>query len=419
MISYKKALNILSDVAQKTRNNHHSTVSLKDSLGHHVCNAQMSSIDVPSFDNSAMDGFVFNSHLLNTDQQKPIKIPISGLIQAGDTQPLNTENSSDKVFEIMTGAPIPNGLDTVIPIECVNVRDEGGDTFVSFKPDAVKPGANVRRIGTDYQRGQEVCAQHTQIQPQHIMALATVGVKSIDVLNKIPIAIISTGSELVAGDVDLAPGKIHNSNQPFIDAYSSLSCCQPIYTGSCHDDEDSFNKTVNKALEKGVKIIISTGAVSKGKFDFIPRWLQQHDATVHFHKVKVRPGKPILFAQLASGVIYFGLPGNPIAAASGMRFFVDPLVRSVLGIPVETTIKARLTKPISKKRGFKSFSKAHACVDDNGQFVCHALQGQGSFQTQAFAQSNCWLILAEEQEHIEAGQLVDILPILPNQLPLC
>jgi len=129
----------------------------------------------------------------------------------------------------------------------------------------------------------------------------------------------------------------------------------------------------------------------------------------------ISPGKPILFAELPDGTLYFGLPGNPIAVAAGMRFFVVEIIRELLGLRPEKPTKAKLAVDVYEKLGFKSFLKAQASVDESGQLMCQLLKKQDSYHAQSFAPANCWLILAKEGEYIKQGEWVGVLPRTPNQ----
>lgn len=419
LISYQHALEIINSVANKHLDKSVESIKLIAAKHRLLASDILSPINVPSFNNSAMDGYALKSEIVNPAIEKDgkIKLIITGSVQAGDQAEITINNDTDQIaWEIMTGAPVPDDFDAVIQIENVKITEENGNKFITVA-ETVKKGRNIRKLGTDYQIDQSVTNKHTIIQAQHIMALATVGVKNINTIPKIKIAILSTGNELAKKSSNsLDSGKIYNSNQPFLKAYSQDLNCDPVFVGRCKDNIEDFNDLIDTALSKDVKIIFSTGAVSMGKYDFIPQALIQRGAKIHFHKAKIRPGKPILFAELPDGTIYFGLPGNPIAAASGMRFFVSPFIHTMLGLPEENPIKAKLLNNIDKKQGFRTFAKAYASINQQGQTCVDMLFDQGSYQSRSFAQSNCWLILPEDKESIMAGELVEIAPMIPNQM---
>lgn len=419
LISYQQALEIIYSVANNHLDNRVEHINLVDAKYRLLAGDILSTINVPSFNNSAMDGFALISDTVNREIAKKgeVTLKVTGSVQAGDQAEITIEDETRNfAWEIMTGAPVPNAFDAVIQIENVVIAKGNGDKYITIS-ETVKKGRNIRKLGTDYQVNQSVAQKHTTIQAQHIMALATVGMSSIDVIPKVKVAILSTGNELFnVKSGKLFSGTIYNSNQPYLKSYCENLNCDPVFVSTCKDDVSAFNDLIDCALLKDVKIIFSTGAVSMGKYDFIPQALLQRGAKIHFHKAKIRPGKPILFAELPDGTLYFGLPGNPIAAASGMRFFVSPFIRAMLGLSEDKPIQAKLLNPIEKKQGFRTFAKAYANTDEQGQMCVDMLLDQGSYQSRSFAQSNCWLILPENSDSIQAGEIVDIAPMVPEQM---
>lgn len=418
LIPYQQALDILSKVAKMHRINTVENSQLLSSINRTLANDVLSPINVPTFNNSAMDGFALQSKVINKafNSVGEATLKVTGSIQAGDLANPQVDASKHHAWEIMTGAPVPDAFDAVLQIENVEIYEDNGSKYITIKEE-VKKGRNIRKLGTDYTINQIVTEKHSCIQSQHVMALATVGIEDIEVIPKIKVAILSTGNELAKkSSKRLNSGKIFNSNQPYLKEYCQKINCDPVFVGRCNDNIDDFNKLIDTAIEKNVKIIFSTGAVSMGKYDFIPQAILKRGGTIHFHKAKIRPGKPILFAELPNGIIYFGLPGNPIAAASGIRFFATPFINSILGLAKEKPIKALLQNSISSKKGFRTFAKAYAIVNEQGLLCVDMLLDQGSYQSRSFAQSNCWLIIPEESEDIQAGTLVDIAPMVPNRM---
>jgi len=419
LLPYSNALALIENIASQYCITSAQTCQLNEAPNRLLAEDVLSPINVPSFNNSAMDGFAVQTHIVNNQIKKTgtITLKVSGSIQAGDCQDIDAENKH-LAWEIMTGAPVPDLFDGVIQIENVTINEVDNYKTITLT-ETVQKGRNIRKLGTDYRINEIVANKHAIIQAQHIMALATVGIQQIQVLKRIKVAILSTGNELAKkSSTSLNSGKIFNSNQPFLKSYSQNLNCEPTFIGHCKDNIDAFNILVDEAIKKDVKIIFSTGAVSMGKYDFIPQALLALGAKIHFHKAKIRPGKPILFAELPDGIIYFGLPGNPIAAAAGMRFFVSPFIRKMLGLTQEKILKAKAVTNISKKKGFRTFAKAQAHIDETGQLCVKMLMDQGSYQSCSFAQSNCWLILPEESESIKKGELVNIVPMIPNQMVL-
>lgn len=403
MISYSEALGILHN------NKPIGTVrvSLQEACGRILAENIASNAQVPAFANSAMDGFAVSAaDIAASSSDTPVTLAIAGSTVAGD----NPASGTSGAWEIMTGAPVPSGYDTVVKIEDVTVN--GRDvTFTS----PVIAGDNVRLAGEDFEIGSPVATSGTLLSPYHIMALATVGKKEISVYCNPNITIFSTGKELVEdANAPLLPGQIRNSNSPYLMSALSEMGYTPSYGGMIADEPEQFEAMVKTATTQS-DIIISTGAVSAGKHDFIPDSLRKLGAEIIFHKVAIRPGKPVLYARFPDGTHYFGLPGNPISAAVGLRFFVVPLLRSLLGMAPEIPVTARLLMPSPKKKGMRFFRKAHISVATGGKLQLHILDGQESFKISPMLKSNGWAVLTEDMDGKSFGDAVDIYPLMPGK----
>ena len=360
---------------------------------------------LPPFDNTAMDGFA----LATGGQAVPegSEFAVSAALAAGEAAPAGCEGAC----EIMTGAPIPDGLDAVIPVENVAVLEHDVDR----RPQrirllqAVLPGANVRRRGQDISVDDLVIPSGTRIGAPERMVLAALGIADIPV-RKYPVAaLLTTGRELVDDPGQaLLPGQIRNSNGPFL-ADRLLECGAELrIRQSLPDEAGAFTAAVRRCLAAGVELIVSTGAVSMGRYDFIPDALRELGAEILFHKVAMRPGKPLLFARLPGGALYFGLPGNPVSSAVGMRFFVEPALRACLGLPQESPLRVPLAEAVEKKPGFRMLQKAVLQCDDQGRLSATVMKGQESFRIRPLLQSNAWAVLPEQGANMPSGTLVDL-----------
>jgi molybdopterin molybdotransferase len=319
----------------------------------------------------------------------------------------------------MTGAPVPAGYDGVIPIEQVSVeRDDKGKPIVIALTQSVAAGRNLRAAGEDFAAGDALVHAGQFIQANQIMGLAATGVRELSARMPANVAAITTGNELTdaANAQPLEPGMIHDSNGPYLEA--AISSIGANSTGVFRTG-DSANEliTLIEKLQDKTDVILTTGGVSAGRMDFVPMALEQLGADIQFHRVAIRPGKPILFARLANGTLVFGLPGNPIAVAVGLRFFVIPALRQMQGLPEETYLTARLKEPVRKKQGLRFFAKAQAMSDDTGQLQVEVLPGQESFKISPLMTANCWLIADEEADELAAGSLVKIAPLYPGSFP--
>lgn len=403
MISYNEAMAILHKASPLET----TTLPVQEACGYVLAKRIESAVQVPPFANSAMDGFAVQAQdIKNASEDMPISLPVAGSTVAGDRPSSGTHGA----WEIMTGAPVPDGYDAVVKIEDVSVKS-GSVTF--YAP--TDAGNNIRLAGEDYSAGDEIASPTTLLSPYHLMALATVGCKEVSVYRKPDITVFCTGKELIEdADIALKPGQIRNSNGPYLISALQQMGYAPHYGGMIADEPQVFEHRLEAALSQA-DIIISTGAVSAGTHDFIPDSLRKLGAEIQFHKVAIRPGKPILYARFPDGAHYFGLPGNPISAAVGLRFFVYPLLRTLQGMSQETPITASLLMASPKKKGFRFFRKAHVCVATGGKLQLHILDGQESFKINPMLAANSWAAFAEDAQGTELGEAIAVYPLTPNQ----
>jgi molybdopterin molybdotransferase len=361
---------------------------------------------VPPFDNSAMDGFALRAaDTVTATRAAPVKLQVIGTVLAGSTGAAAA--SSGSAHEIMTGAPMPAGYDAVIPIERVSIeRDPAGKPVAIDVSESVASGGNLRKAGEDFVAGSLLLNAGQLIGPNQIMGLAATGVEKFSARRK-PVAVaITTGNELTDGGT-LQRGMIHDSNGPYLGAAipEMGADCSGVYRIG-----DSAEELIDRieALKGQVDLIITTGGVSAGRMDFVPYALEMMGADILFHRVAIRPGKPALFARLPNGTWFFGLPGNPIAAAVGLRFFITPALRMLQRLPPEVYRTARLKAPVHKKQGLTFFAKARASVAADGLSVAEVLPGQESFKIKPLMDANCWVIIPAELGDVQAGTTVQV-----------
>jgi molybdopterin molybdotransferase len=386
------------------------SVTLEKSQGRILAEDIFSPETIPPFDNSAMDGYAVNaSDLQNASEASPITLELIGLTAAGDP-PASPQITKGSAWKIMTGAAVPNGYDSIIPVENTRLKENLVSCF--SKPVC---GAHIRSSGEDFIEGQKVLANNTLINPNRIMALSSLGIASPLVYKQPEIAVFSTGKELVDDpNQALKAGQIRNSNMPYILAYLKNLPVNAFNAGTNYDDVESYQTALQQELDKGTDIIISTGAVSMGDFDFIPQTIIKMGGEIIFHKAKIRPGKPILFARFPNGTFYFGLPGNPISATIGLRFFVTHLIRRMHRFETEKPQSVKLSNDVSKKKGFRSILKANKEVNQNAEQVAMVLKGQESFKIHPLLDANGWLVLDENVQTASQGSVVSFYPSLPE-----
>lgn len=396
MISFEEAKFIIS---QNTNIAKIINVDLLDSLNMICAMDILAKINVPSFDNSAMDGFgVKVEWLRDANNESPISITKSQTIAAGEI----VENKSEfATCHIMTGAKIPSWVEAVVPIE--NTKNED-DKIIFSSP--VKLGQNIRRAGEDTKIDDILIKAQTKITPEIIMVLASQGISKIAVYDKPKIKIISTGNEIKPyNSGPLEDGQIYNSNAPYIISKAKQLGIEAEFVGIFQDEIAKFADYLDR-FSSG-SIIISTGAVSAGKWDFVPEALKLIGAKIHFHKVNIRPGKPILFATLRNGSLFFGLPGNPISSAIGFEFFVKYALKIMCAIPTQPYLQSKLANNFTKKFSGTQFLKASTKFHASG-LETTILEGQESFKIKSFADANSWVILDETSSELKSNDIVDI-----------
>lgn len=359
---------------------------------------------LPPFDNSAMDGFALYAA---SELPAGSEFDVTGMQVAGDVQ----APAAGGTWEIMTGAQMPDGFNTVVPIERVSVlaRSADGRPRRIRLEASVQPGQHRRRRGQDVSSGQLMMTAGERIGPHHSMLLAAVGVAEVQVVRPPRVAVITTGSELETDPVQsLAPGRIRNSNGPLLAARVAAAGADLVHQESVDDDPAKFAAALERALQAGAEVVVSTGAVSMGVHDFVPATLRGLGADIRFHKLAMRPGKPLLFARLAGGALHFGLPGNPASAAVGFRFFVEPALRAMLGMPRERPLRLPLAAAFEKHAPLRFYLKGRLLVAEGGQLRAKVMQGQGSFRILSMLRANAWVTVPADIDRFEAGDLVEV-----------
>jgi molybdopterin molybdotransferase len=398
MIRHAEAL-ALARAAARERALPQENVPLAHAFGRTCCAPLVAREAIPSFDNSAMDGYALAAVKAAT---APARLPVLGRIMAGDAPRCRAESGA---WRIMTGAPMPAGCDAVIPIERTRELD-GGRAVEMLDP--VEPGDYVRGRGRDFAEGAQVCAAGTRLGARHLLALAAVGVPCVPVRRRPRVALISTGRELVRADEpELEPGQIRDATSSYLSAAVEELGADFEFHGIVPDVPQQFSSLFERVVARNVDLILTTGAVSMGDADFIPENLKSLGAEIIFHKVAIRPGKPILFARFKNGPLIFGLPGNPISSVVGLRFFVEPCLRELLGRPAEVPLRLILSAEVEKSEDLRCFFKGRR----SNQSRIDVLPSQASFQIHSLLSADSWAVLPEEGSRLAAGTEIDVYPL--------
>lgn len=388
--------------------------ALSKALGRVLTAPVLSPQSLPCFNNAALDGYALPAGDFPTGAE----FAVEGRQAAGDGA---VAVAGDAAWEVTTGARMPQGLSSVAPVEQVDVlpHDVAGEPARIRLRSPARNSQHVRRIGEDVASGQAVLDTATWLHAPQLMLLSALGIASVGVARRPKMAVISTGCELVDDPTQsLGDGQIRNANGPYLCARIPAAGAELVWSETVTDDVAAWRGAMQRAMAEGAEMIVSTGAVSMGRHDFIPAALAEQGAQILFQKVAVRPGKPLLFARLANGALYFGLPGNPAACAVGLRFFVEPALRAMLGLPAESPCRLPLAATLDHRRsGFRHHLKGRVALDVDGRCIVSALPGQESFRILPLAQANAWLVPTEEDGIYQAGDPIQVYS-LGHEQPL-
>ncbi len=405
MISYQTSKRILKKGIIKIKSE--SILSI-NSLNRVASSNIYSKFNYPSSDNAAFDGYAISSNdTKNINKNKSKAFKIIGSIAAGK-KPFKKRIKKFEAVEIMTGGIIPNGFDTIIPIEQINFYPNNKTRKFILIDRKISKYNHIRFAGSDYKKNELIIKKNTIILPNQILALKTLGIKNINVKKKINILFFSTGNEISNGDT-IPNWKVRNSNSHYIKNLNVNFLFNFKNGGILRDnDEKVFKLKIRKMLNSKTDIIVTSGAVSAGKYDFIPNVIKTFRLSNYFKSVAIRPGKPVLFAKFkGKQKAIFGLPGNPMSSAACFRFFVYPYISSLLNLSDERPIQAVLKNNFVKKKNFTRFAKSKINTTKNGKIEVEILKGQESFRIKSFIKSNIWTLLPAGKSKFKKGEIVD------------
>jgi len=356
--------------------------------------------NIPQFANSAMDGYAVRcSDIKNATKRNPAALKIIEDIPAGQVP--RKELTTGTAARIMTGAIIPRGADAVIRQE-----DSKKNAKTVYIFTAAEQGRDIRPAGEDVKKDELVIGRGTVLKPAVIGMLAALGYSSVQVYRRPRVAIVATGDELVDINDAPAPGKIVNSNSYAL-AAQVLACGGiPVMLGITPDKKPALKKKFNAALRSD--LIISSGGVSVGDFDFVKNVMGEIGNSMHFWQVAMRPGKPLAFGNI-KGTPLFGLPGNPVSAMVSFEQFVRPCLLKMQGHTkiFRQTVKAVNTGTIKKKAGFKHFIRA-VVRREKDKYLASATGNQGSGILKSMVLANALIVLAEDVTQVKKGGTVAV-----------
>jgi len=390
MIAYEEALDLFSKIDPISEV---EKVNLEEALGRVLKEDLHAPCDLPLFNNSAMDGIAIRGHELHeefiiegTRLAKAVRDPF--------------EDPKTKAIRIMTGAKVPAWADLVVPVEFTKVMGKKDEKeVIKLAPNSFKKGDNIRVCGEDYKKGEIVFKKGHCLTAECLMVLANFGMKTVMVL-KIPrIWLATTGDEVREPGELLQPGEIYNSSSIYL--RSKLQELHVPLQVSRHlkDRKEILRSFLTRWIRSPKpSFLMTTGAVSMGEKDDLPRLAEELGATIHFHKVAIRPGKPILFASFGKDHHWMGAPGNAISTAVAWTFFIRPFLHQWAQLPSPPMTKAILMEDFRKPQGVKVFFRGIL----EGREV-HLFPHQGSQCVKASALGNVFVELTREEKIIPHG----------------
>ena len=378
------------------------TINIMDSLGRIASKNIKSSINIPSFRNSAMDGYALN--IKNLEKNK-YSLKEQGVSLAG--QAYDKKLKDKETIRVMTGAVIPNNADAVIMKEMVDIE---GDIILF--PNFIQKNQNIRNIGEDIEKGDIVIKKGRQINYVDLGILSSLGIGKIDVFRKPIISFFSTGDELISINKKLKKGLIYDSNRYLLFGLLSELPVQIKDMGVVKDNEEILVKKL-KQCAKVSDIIITTGGVSVGDADYIKSALKKV-GKVNFWKIAIKPGRPLAYGKI-NNASFFGLPGNPVSAAVTFQIFIIPAIKKMFQMIASSklTIKAQVKSALSKKKGRVEYKRG-LLEQKDGVNTVNTTGLQGSNILSSLSKANCYIRLSSETEKIKKGDTVEVIPFNIN-----
>jgi molybdopterin molybdotransferase len=354
--------------------------------------------DVPSFDNAAMDGFAVRSEDISS---VPVTLNIVGEIPAGVVSSHSIK--SGEAMSIMTGAVIPHGCDAVVQQEWA---DRTNGTQIKILKSVTK-GHNIRKAGADIEKGSMVLSSGTQLRPQEIGVLASLNKTEVFVHKNPVVAILTSGNEVLDVGAPMEPGKIRNSNAHVLASLVKQCMCIVRDLGIARDDANDLKKKLSEGFS--ADMLITSGGVSVGKYDLVKDILVEAGVNIHFQKVNIRPGMPLVFGMKGSTAV-FGLPGNPVSTMVTFLKFVKPALVKMSGhlqpykqMPLRVTLAETIVKNDNKRHFVRGIVESV-----NGVYNVRTTGPQTSNMLSSLSRANCLITLPEDRHEFLSGDEVEI-----------
>ena len=399
-------------------------VPLFQALGRVLAQDIVSPLNVPPHDNSAMDGFAFAGAVLRSSQNHPanqsVSLKVVGTAYAGKAWQGSV--SAGECVKIMTGAVMPQGLDTVVPQELVSILRSSGGDMVTLPPKGLQTGDNRRLTGEDIAQGSVALGQGQTLGPAALGLVASLGIGTVTVFKRLKVAYFSTGDEILSLNQAPREGAVYDSNRYTVFGLLTRLGVEVIDLGVVRDEPALLEATFMQAATLA-DAIITSGGVSVGEADHT-RAMMKHLAAnvaggaggVAFWRIAMRPGRPMAVGRIAkpgssNGAVLLGLPGNPVAVMVTFLAFVRPALLQMMGCkPVaQLYLKAVSLEPMRKKPGRTEYQRGMVSTQPDGSLAVRITGNQGSGVFSSMVQANGLIVLHHHQGNVAAGELVDVM----------
>ena len=394
----------LAELVQPVSANESQDVYLFDALGRVLAQDVISPISVPAHNNSAMDGFAFDAAQLHIDQ--PLTLRVVGTALAGKAW--QGKVNAGECLKIMTGAILPDGLDTVVPQEFCQIDSAHDVTTVTIPPNILKAGDNRRLMGEDLMQGQPALKAGQHLTPAALGLVASLGLPDVRVHRRLRVAYFSTGDEVMSlGDAP-REGAVYDSNRYTVFGLLTRMGCEVIDMGVVRDDPALLEAAFAKAALEA-DAIITSGGVSVGEADFTKAMMKKL-GDVAFWKIAMRPGRPMAVGRIGKSVL-FGLPGNPVAVMVTFLAFVRPALLRMMGSTTQPAplLRAKSLEPLRKKAGRTEYQRGFVSSAADGTLQVRTTGNQGSGVLSSMVQGNGLIVLHHAQENVAVGDEVDVM----------
>jgi len=394
----------LTELVQPVSANESQDVYLFDALGRVLAQDVISPISVPAHNNSAMDGFAFDAAQLHIDQ--PLTLRVVGTALAGKAW--QGKVNAGECLKIMTGAILPDGLDTVVPQEFCHIDSTHDVTTITIPPNILKAGDNRRLMGEDLMQGQPALKAGQHLTPAALGLVASLGLPDVRVHRRLRVAYFSTGDEVMSLGEAPREGAVYDSNRYTVFGLLTRMGCEVIDMGVVRDDPALLEAAFAKAALEA-DAIITSGGVSVGEADFTKAMMKKL-GDVAFWKIAMRPGRPMAVGRISKSVL-FGLPGNPVAVMVTFLAFVRPALLRMMGSTAQPAplLRAKSLEPLRKKAGRTEYQRGFVSSAPDGTLQVRTTGNQGSGVLSSMVQGNGLIVLHHAQENVAVGDEVDVM----------